>query len=307
MTKTREQIKKEIMDMHVHMRPVFNARPITGERIALQREGKEPVDVIVYRSEKEDACALPAFINMHGGSFTGGDAVLMDSFCQMIAQRLPAVVFNVNYKKAPEYAFPYAIEEIYDTAVYAAQNAALFGIDPRRIAVGGHSAGASLAAGTALKAMEEGGVSFVCQVLVYPCTDLDTLPTKNNPGLPPDVDEEFRNYTRLYCPNGETGHRWVSPLLAPPEEIEGVCPAVFVTCGIDDLRQQGEDYAKKLIDCGVPVTVRRFEKALHGFIEVNRLDYFHEDGRKSPEQEALCRLGEEFIISQLKASFGAEN
>lgn len=307
MKKTFEEIKRGMEDMHARMRPVFNTCFITGERIALQREGKEPVEVIIYRPEKQAAGTLPAFINMHGGSFTGGDAVLMDSFCHMLAQRLPAVVFNINYKKAPEYAFPYAIEEIYDMAVYAAQNAAPFGIDPQRIAVGGHSAGASLAAGTALKAKEEGGVSFVCQVLVYPCTDLDTLPTKNDLDCPPEADEEFRNYVRLYCRNGENGHRWASPLLATSEEIEGVCPAIFVTCGLDDLRQQGEAYAKKLIDCGVPVAVRRFAEALHGFVEVNRPDYFHEDERKSPKQETLCRLAEEFIIAQLKASFQAAN
>jgi acetyl esterase len=298
---TFEQVVENTKAMHAQMRPVFNARPITGERIAIQREGKEPVDVIVYQPEQPIYEALPVFFNMHGGGFIGGDAVLMDSFCRMLSERLPAVVFNINYKKAPEYAFPYAIEEIYDTAVYAVEKAAEFNIDPRRMAVGGHSAGASLAASVALKAKEKGKISFACQILVYPCTDLGTDPVERNPDCSPEEAEEFRNFTALYCQHSEEHHRWVSPVLAEPNELTGVCPAVFITCELDSLRLQGEDYAKKLIDCGIPVAVKCFKGALHGFVEVNRPDYFHEDERKSPEQAALCHSAEEFIYTQLKA------
>lgn len=301
MEKVFEQLVEDTKTMHVQMRPVFDARPIIGKRIAIEREGKEPVDAIIYQPKQPSCSALPVFFNMHGGGFIGGDAVLMDSFCSMLSERLSAVVFNINYKKSPENAFPYAIEEVYDAAVYAAENAAVLGIDPSRIAVGGHSAGASIATAAALKAKEEGKITFACQLLVYPCTDLHNITDGLGPDCSPEEVESFRNFVALYCQNGESRHRWASPLLAAQEELAGVCPAIFVTCEMDSLRMQGEAYAKKLIDCGVPVVVKRFKGALHGFIEVNRPDYFHDDERKSAEQADLCLSAERFIVAQLKA------
>lgn len=141
---------------------------------------------------------------------------------------------------------------------------------------------------------------FACQVLVYPCTDLNTTPDKHDPNCPPEEVESFRNFIALYCQNGESKHRWASPLLAAREEVAGVCPAVFLTCEFDSLCMEGEAYAKKLIDCGVPVAVKRFPRALHGFVEVNQPDYFHEDERKSHEQAELCIAAEKFIIDHLK-------
>ena len=301
MERTFDQLVEDIKTMHAQMRPVFNARPITGKRIAIKRKGKESVDAIIYQPEQPTCSVLPVFFNMHGGGFTGGDAVLMDSFCRMLSESLPAVVFNINYKKSPEYAFPYAIEEVYDAAVYAAENAEALGIDSNRMAVGGHSAGASHAAAVALKAKEEGKITFACQILVYPCTNLGTTPDELNPDCPPEEVESFHNFIALYCQKGESRHRWASLLLATYEELEGVCPAVFITCELDSLREEGEAYAKRLIECGVPVVVKRFKGALHGFVEVNRPDYFHEDERKSSEQAELCLLAEEFIVAQLKA------
>lgn len=302
-----EQLVESTKANQTQMKPVYDARPITGERIAIQRAGKEPVDVIVYRPEQWVCGTLPVFFNMHGGGFIGGDAVLMDSFCHMLADRLPAVVFNINYKKAPEYAFPYAIEEVYDTAVYAVENASIFGIDPGRMAVGGHSAGASIAAAVALKAKEDGKISFACQILVYPCTDLGTDPVERNPDCPPWEAENLRNYAALYCQHGESYHRWASPLLAVQDELADICPAVFIICELDTLRLQSEAYAKKLIDCGITVVVKRFAGALHGFVEVNRPDYFLETYGKSCQQEALCRSAEGFIIAQLKAFLNSTN
>jgi len=301
MKESFNRLVEEIKTMHIQMRPVFDARPITGKRIAIERRGKEPVDVIIYQPEEPTCSEHPVFFNMHGGGFTGGDAVLMDSYCRMLAEQLSAVVFNINYKKSPEYAFPYAIEEVYDAAVYATENALTLCIDPSRMAIGGHSAGASLAAAVALKAKEEGEISFSCQILVYPCTDLGTTPEEFNPNCTPEEVEGYHNFIALYCQKGESRHRWASPLLATHAELAGVCPAVFVTCGLDSLREQGEAYANKLIDCGVPVVVKRFQGALHGFVEVNRPDYFHEDERKSSEQATLCLSAEKFIVAQLKA------
>lgn len=296
MGKPYEQQVEEIREDHIRMRLVFDTRPISGERTAIPRAGKEPVDVLVYRPERHAGRALPAVFNMHGGAFIAGDAVLMDSFCRMLSETLPAMVFNVNYKKAPEYPFPYAIEEVYDAVAHVAARAEEYGVDPGRMAVGGHSAGASLAAAVALKAKEEGEIELACQLLVYPCTDLSGSSDKEA--------DSHGGFVSLYCQNNDSRHRWASPLKALPEELKGICPAVFVICGVDKLRSQGEAYAKKLIDCGVPVAIKRFEGALHGFVEVNRPDYWFEDERKSPAQAEMCREAEEYIVGHLRAFIG---
>ena len=112
--------------------------------------------------------------------------------------------------------------------------------------------------------------------------------------------EGTKDFISLYCQNNDSRHLLASPLLAYEEELEGVCPAIFLTCELDSLRFAGEAYAKKLIDCGVPVTCRRFKGALHGFLEVNRPDYFFEDNRKSEEQSRLCKEAEKMILEQLQ-------
>ena len=171
MEKDLTAIMEEIHQSHLREKPLFDARPITGKRFAVPRDGAEPVDTILYQPAEPPAGPMPALLNMHGGGFIGGDAVLMDSFCRMLADALGMLVVNVNYKKAPEYPFPYMIHEVTDTAEYFAAHAGEYGMDPARIAIGGHSAGASLAAGAALKARDDGRVTLACQLLVYPCTE----------------------------------------------------------------------------------------------------------------------------------------
>jgi acetyl esterase len=271
------------------MQPVFDARPILGERFSLPRAGKEPVDLILHRAKKADA---PLFLCMHGGGFTSLDAVFVESFCQLLCEKLGYFVINVNYKKSPGVPFPYAIEEIVDSAKYFIAHAGEYGIDAARVGLGGFSAGGSLAAGAALMAMEE-GIKLSCQLLVYPVTDLS---------VPPDADEARKLHRRLYCQNDDNLHRWASPLLAKDEELMGVCPCIMVTCGPDTLRPQGEAYASRLIGLGVPVSSIRYEKALHGFIEVNRPDFFFDssnDDRVTPEQAAYTRDAEEYLLKQL--------
>lgn len=90
MEKTFGQLIEDIKAMHGQMRPAYEARPITGKRIAIARKEKPPVDAILYQPEQSACSKLPVFFNMHGGGFTGGDAVLMDTFCRMLSEALPA-------------------------------------------------------------------------------------------------------------------------------------------------------------------------------------------------------------------------
>lgn len=270
-------------------RAAFADRPITGTRFQVPRDGKDAVEVILHRPSAPHDGLLPVLFNSHGGAWIGGDAVLMDSFCSLLAEEIPALVVNINYKKADVHPFPYAIEEICDTVQYFAAHAADYGVDPTRFAVGGHSAGAQLSAGAAMK-LKEDGFPLACQMLVYPCVDMS-----GEGGL-------FQFIGPMLFPEGEQTHRWASPLLAPDEALRGLAPAIFIECGRDDLKPQGIAYAKRLIDVAVPVKVKEYPEALHGFLEVNRPEY-EGDERRSPAQDAMTRDCERYLIRELRANF----
>lgn len=266
-------------------------QPTLGQRFSVPREGAESVDVILY-SPKKYSGRLPVLFNMHGGAWLGGDAVLMESFCQLLADEIPAFVVNVNYKKADVHPFPYALTEVSDAVKYFAAHAEEYDIDHARMAVGGHSAGAQIAAGAAMK-LKEDGVRLAAQMLVYPCTDMT-----------PEGDEGLMAMIQpLMFPNGDYKHRWASPALASDEALAGLCPAIFIECGLDELKPMGIRYTKRLIGAAVPVKVKEYPGALHGFLEVNRPDYDPNDPRRTPEQAAYCADCERYLINELRACF----
>ena len=272
-------------------RRIWAQQPVIGERFTVPREAQDGVDVILYRPEKAEG-RLPVLFNMHGGAWIGGDAVLMETFCDRLAKELPALVVNVNYKKMDVHPFPYALTEVADAAKYFAAHADEFGIDPAKMAVGGHSAGAHIAAGAAMK-LKEDGVKLAAQLLVYPCTDLRP---ECGIGLMTMIQP-------LLFPEGGCEHRWASPLVAKDEELCGLAPAIFIECGLDELKPMGVAYAKRLIDAAVPVKIKEYPGALHGFLEVCRPEYDPADPRRTPEQSEYCADCENYIISELRACF----
>lgn len=287
---------KDTIARHEMQAKKYASVPLTGERRAVVREGKPPVDTIWYRPEATQGEKLPVLLNMHGGGFTDCDAVQTGSLCKTLSDALRAVVINVNYKKAPEHPYPYAIEEICDCIFHLRANAAELGIDVDRIAVSGESAGASLAAAVAMKLANETDISLKCQLLVYPCTDLtgDYLPQR------PPYDAWLSHCVRAYCADEDPHHPYICHLAAPDSMLEKLCPAIFVTCELDFLGTQADLYARRLIENFVPVAQRRFKGALHGFLEVNRPDWGEPDERINPEQDRLARAAEEYMIRQLR-------
>ena len=172
---------------------------------------------------------------------------------------------------------------------YFAAHAEAHGIDPEKMAVGGHSAGAHLAC-CADFVLAQQGFRLRAQMLVYPVADM----TSDNEG--------FRRYRTLWFPEGGWDLPHVSPLHAPAAMLERVSPAIFVICGRDELRSEGLAYARRLLDLGVEVKVREYRDAEHGFLEVNRPDYPQDDPRISAEQAALARDCERHLIRELRAT-----
>jgi acetyl esterase len=210
---------------------------------------------------------FPVVVWIHGGGFwMGEDLSLWDGACAEIVRDVPAIVASLGYRLAPEHPFPAAVEDTWAGLRFAAAHAAEWSGDPRRLAVMGASAGGNLAAVMAQRARDEGGPPLALQVLVVPATSADGPPTESkrlfSSGYGLDGIPEM---IAAYVPDAaQRRHPWVSPLLAA--RFAGLAPALVLTAEFDPLRDEGEAYAEKLRAAGVPVTVKRYAGAIHGFL-----------------------------------------
>ena len=266
----------------------FNFIPVKDNIVHIKRPDKPEVEVRLHRPR--GAGPHPAILNMHGGCWIYGDAALMETFSELLADQLNALVFNVNYQKKPVMPFPYAAEEVCDVVRFIKEHADELSVDAEKIAIGGFSAGAQIAASAAIL-LSDAGISLAAQYLGYPCTDM----TWAKASFPETIEAMF--------PDGDFTRREASPVLAETSSLKALAPAIFILCGQDVLRDQGRAYAQKLIGAGVTVISKEYPAAQHGFIEVNRPDYPAGDFRCTPEQEALCRSAEQDLIRSLSALF----
>jgi acetyl esterase/lipase len=190
-----------------------------------------------------------------------------DVICRAIARRSGAVVVSVDYRLAPEHKFPAAVDDCYAATLWVAKNASLLGIDPRRIAVGGDSAGGNLATVVARRSRHESGPPIALQVLVYPVTDLSSFDTASyrefadGYGLTASEMQWFRAQYLSRPDDAYSPH--ASPLLAP--DLHGLPPALIITAECDPLRDEGEAYARRLEVSGVPVRCTRYPGMVHPF------------------------------------------
>ncbi|MBO0841985.1 MAG: alpha/beta hydrolase [Nocardioides sp.] len=206
--------------------------------------------------------AGPLLVFLHGGGFVFGDLDSHEAPCRFLAEKARVRVLSIDYSLAPERPFPAAYDDSVAAFTWAVEHAAELGADPKRIGVGGDSAGGNLAAEVALAV----GDTCAFQLLIYPATQNDE-PTASREQLGEGfylTSEFIELATRSYLPEG-TDPR--DPRHAPlhAEIPDGVAPAYVATAGFDPLRDEGEAYARKLADAGVKVTQRRFDNLIHGF------------------------------------------
>lgn len=220
---------------------------------------------LIYRPVNRKAPS-PVFFNIHGGGFVMGDPEGDDFMCKIFLDALDITIINVEYRLAPETKCPGDKEDVYDVVKHVASHAGEYGIDPDRMAIGGHSAGANISAVVCMMAKKSGEFGFRCQVLDYPPMDVLTDPKKKfftEGAIPPEVAEMFN---AAYCEKPEdAGDVYCSPIYETVENLKGLPPAVVLTCEIDSLREEGEEYGKKLAQAGVEVTMKRFLGVPHGF------------------------------------------
>jgi acetyl esterase len=234
--------------------------PVTGGEITVRLYspgGPSPHPVLVY---------------YHGGGWVIGDLYTHDGLCRSIANAARCAVASVDYRLAPEWKYPVPVEDSSAALRWVVANAARLGLDPRRVAVGGDSAGGNLATVVALLARERGGPALVHQVLIYPVTDhaFDTASYLENATGYVLTREGMRWFWSHYLSREAQGREsHASPLRAP--SLASLPPALVITAEHDPLRDEGEAYADRLRDAGVPVTLTRYTGMFHGFVRMTRI------------------------------------
>ncbi|RCX10301.1 acetyl esterase [Extensimonas vulgaris] len=222
-------------------------------------------------SARAEAPALPLLLYLHGGGFTIGSIATHDILCRELARLTPCMVVSLDYRLAPEHPFPTATHDAWDALAWLAQHAHTLGADPARLAVGGDSAGGTLAAVNAILA-RDAGLPLALQLLIYPgCTAHQDTPSHRRyaQGLvleAPAIEWFFGHYVR--SPEQRTDWRF-APLLAP--DVEGVAPAWIGLAECDPLVDEGIDYADKLRAAGVPVELEIYRGVTHEFIKMGRV------------------------------------
>jgi len=228
------------------------------------------IPVRVYRPT--DDRALPVLVWFHGGGWTIGSLETHDNTCRSLANAVGCAVVSVDYRLAPEHKFPAAADDAFAATQWVAQHAAELGGDPKRIAVGGDSAGGNLAAVVSLLARDAAGPALAFELLVYPVTDHEfESPSmhENATGYFLEL-ESMRWFYNQYLRDQRDGADWrFSPARA--SDLSGLPPAFVLTAEFDPLRDQGEAYARRLEAAGVPVEARRYDGVFHGFFGMRDL------------------------------------
>ena len=214
----------------------------------------------------------PALVYYHGGGWVIGDLYSHDGLCRSITNAARCAVLSVDYRLAPESKYPVAVEDSYAALLWIVANAERLGIDRRRIAVGGDSAGGNLATVMALVARDRKGPRLALQVLIYPVTDhdLDTRSYRENATGYVLTREGMRWFWNHYLAREAQGREpYASPLRA--SSLAGLPPALIITAEYDPLCDEGEAYAARLRDAGVPVTLTRYPGMFHGFVRLTNV------------------------------------
>ncbi len=234
---------------------------------------KGDVRIRIMRPEGSNE-PLPVVMYFHGGGWVLGDASTYDAFMRRLVHGTGAAVVFVEYRRSPEEHYPVPLEECYAATKWVAEHDSELGLDASRLAVAGDSAGGNMAAVVCLLAKERGGPRIAAQVLIYPATgsDFDT-PSFHEFGQGYFLTAEAsRWFWHRYAPDRSADKEPTAcPLLASLEQLKGLPPALVMTAECDILRDEGEAYARKLMQAGVTVTCTRYLGAIHGFMGANAL------------------------------------
>ena len=287
-----QEVLDELASMNaipIESQPPFNARqlPLPADAVLsiLSKRGEPGQELVgsvdhqliptpngdliarVYTPEGDGP--FPVLVYFHGGGWVIANLNTYDSSCRALTNAANCVVVSVAYRQAPENPFPAAADDAYFSFQYVAENAAKFGGEPGRVAVGGESAGGNLSAITCLLARDQGGIMPVHQLLVYPVTTFlpegeGALTIQQYATAKPLGAGLLTYFGDLYVPgDAERALPTASPLLAA--DLSGLPPATIIAAEFDPLLGQGQQYADALKAAGVDVTYTLYAGVAHEF------------------------------------------
>ncbi|MFP7299330.1 alpha/beta hydrolase [Neobacillus niacini] len=234
------------------------------EDLMLPVSQDEEIKCRVYIPEGQGP--FPLFIYFHGGGWVLGDIESTDASCRMIANKTDSIVVSVNYRLAPEYKFPTAVEDAYEALEWVYEKGSSFNGDVSRLAVGGDSVGGNLATVVTMMARDRKGPDIAAQVLLYPPTNLEFNTESHKTfakgfGLDREQLIWFRDH---YIRNeDDRSNEYASPLVAV--NLSGLPPALVITAENDVLRDEGRAYADRLRRFGVQVEYACEPGMVHGY------------------------------------------
>jgi acetyl esterase/lipase len=239
--------------------------------------GEIPVRIYWPASAGGTAAAggAPGVVFFHGGGWVICDLDTHDGQCRALANGVGAVVVSVDYRLAPEAKFPGALDDCLAATRWVADHATELGVDASLLAVAGDSAGGNLTAAVALKARDDGGPPLAYQAMIYPVIDSsgsrNDYPSKTENATGYFLTRESMEWYRVQYLRTESDgdHPYCSPMFA--ESLEGLPPAFVLTAEYDPLRDEGEEYARRLVAAGVPTEVYRAPGMFHGFFGMDAI------------------------------------
>lgn len=235
---------------------------------------------------------FPIIIYSHGGGWIAGSLDIFDSFCRKLSLKTNAIVISVDYRLAPENPFPSALNDVYNVLLWVNDNAKSINGDKNKIALAGDSSGGNIMAVISQISKDKSGPNIICQVLIYPATNIYELTTKswstfaNNDFL---SRKDMEKFISMYVPEKEDRKNpYASPLLA--ETFINLPKTLIILAEIDPLYDDGIEYGKKLKEAGIQIEIKKYTGVPHGFITMDKVS--------NKSNEAI-----EHISSYLKKEF----
>lgn len=291
--------RKEWIDMLKNeVRPAEDTRPWNmkkeeipchGERIVIEVRDGNRIEVVLYRPESAQH-NVPVYFQMHGGGFCAGCAEIDDDLCMRLKEAVGCCVISIDYRLAPEYPYPTALNDCVDTVRYFVEHAQEYGLDTERMSIGGTDAGACLAAAVCMQMGEMGTSLF--RSLALNCPSLDHS-IKNVPGDSPVSVENYVMLNQCYCERIQEEDPLVSPVFADAAQMAVLPPVILVTAEQDFEAESAEDWIVRVQRQNVEATAKRFLGMGHMFT-MNYPEYW---GGKAAE-EAI-----EFLAKGIKKYF----
>ena len=238
------------------------------------------IDSYIYRPKNHQNKVLPVFINLHGGGFVLGYCEQDGKYCQMLADMADCAVVNIDYCLAPENKFPAAIESTYEVIKHLDSNGEKYGLNSKKMIVGGHSAGGNISAALVLMANKKNESLFIGLILDYALLDFVKEERVTIDPTKAMSTDRMKQYKDWYLNNKDDAfNELASPLLA--KDVSGFPPTLMISASYDPFCQEEEEFNNKLKIAQVPTEYYCFDGCMHGFTHEIFEEYNEEMSNKA--------------------------